>query len=94
MNTLLTTGIILDKMTESALLLGSCLLLLVVQSLSLCVLEDGKNSTCSSSSLLLVPFIATNCTSTNAEKEFFATMGGPPLDKEFLDKDNTTVKVC
>ena len=106
------TGIILDKMTESALLLGSCLLLLVVQSLSLCVLEDGKNSTCSSSSLLLVPrsqiknnngyslivgklpFIATNCTSTNAEKEFFATMGGPPLDKEFLDKDNTTVKVC
>ncbi|XP_019862608.1 PREDICTED: uncharacterized protein LOC109591287, partial [Amphimedon queenslandica] len=98
-------------MTESALLLGSCLLLLVVQSLSLCVLEDGKNSTCSSSSLLLVsrsqikdnngyslivnklPYIATNCTSTNSEKEFNAFMGERGLETEFLDKDNTTVKI-
>ena len=105
------TGIILDKMAGTALLFGSCLLLLVVQSLSLCVLEDGTNSTCSSSSLLLVPRsqiknnngyslivdklpnIATNCTSTNSRREFYAIMGGAGLTNEFLDKDNTTVKV-
>ena len=35
--------------------LGYLLLFLVAQTLSLCVLEDGTNSTCTNSSLLLVP---------------------------------------
>lgn len=86
------------------------LLLLVGQSLSLCVYENGTNSTCTYSSLLLVPKtqlagyfitienlpnISTNCTDT--EKQFSATIGGTPLSYSFLDEYNNStiqVKLC
>ena len=83
------------------------LLLLVEESLSLCVLDDDRMN-CTNSSLLLVsrtelkengysiivnqlPNISTNC--TTLKKEINAKMGGSYLQLDYLDKDKTSVEV-
>ena len=88
--------------------LGYLLLFLVAQTLSLCVLEDGTNSTCTNSSLLLVSrtqlkenngysLIVNKLPniSTNCattKKEIYAVMGGSRLLVK-SNNDMTSVKV-
>ena len=88
--------------------LGYLLLFLVAQTLSLCVLEDGTNSTCTNSSLLLVSRTQLkedngyslivnelpNITTncTTTNKEIYAVMGGSHLLVK-PNNDVTSVKV-
>ena len=89
--------------------LGYLLLFLVAQTLSLCVLEDGTNSTCTNSSLLLVSRTQLkengyslivnklpniSTNCTTTDKEIYAMMGGSHLWVDYLDKYKTIVKVC
>ena len=85
-------------------------LFLVTQSYSLCVMQDGTNSTCTNSSLILVsksqvkssgftitikelPFISTNCSTTNTEKKVSAKMENLIIENNFTDSDKTGVRV-
>ena len=79
-------------------------------SLSLCVLEDGTDSTCTNSSLLLVSRTQLkenngyslivnklpniSTNCTTTDKKICAIMGGSCLPLDYLDEYKTTVKVC